>query len=608
MIENGGHFRRAVVGGPILATSLLVAMLLPAIPAGAIAASISGTVTAAASGSPLANVCVNATEVGGAAAGGGVTDGSGNYAIGAGFPSGTYTVEFYSGPGCQGSPGNYAFQFYDGSTTATASQPVSVTSGSTTPAINAALVVGGSITGTVTTAGTGAGLAGICVNATAPGVPGYQSTDSSANGTYDIPSLATGSYTVEFFSANVGCTTSNNLYAPQWYQQRDSQGNADPVLVTAGQVTSTINSAMTGTASSVTAISVTPSSTTLGQAVVFSATVSGTGGTPTGVVTFSNGYVTFCTANLNPATGAGSCTATNAPVGSYSVTGTYSGNEVFGPSSGAASLSVIAPPPPPHGYWLVGGDGGIFTFGSAQFYGSTGSLNLQRPVVGITPTTDHGGYWLVASDGGIFAFGDAGFYGSIPGLGYAPAGTPGNVKRLNAPVVGMVPSTDGGGYFMVASDGGVFAFGNAQFEGSCPGIGGCSGAAVAVMPDGSGHGYWLVTATGHVYTFGDATYYGAPGPQGSVSSAVRTPDGKGYWILFTNGLVAPFGDAANFGSLPGGTAGGLNPATAIFSTVDGGGYWVATAQGAVYPFGDAPNDGGMAGSHLNAPIIAAVGW
>ncbi len=75
----------------------------------------------------------------------------------------------------------------------------------------------------------------------------------------------------------------------------------------------------------------------------------------------------------------------------------------------------------------------------------------------------------------------------------------------------MVPSDDGGGYFMVASDGGVFAFGDAHFAGSCPGIGGCSGAAVAVMPDASGNGYWLVTQTGNVYTFGDASYYGGTG-------------------------------------------------------------------------------------------------
>jgi hypothetical protein len=53
----------------------------------------------------------------------------------------------------------------------------------------------------------------------------------------------------------------------------------------------------------------------------------------------------------------------------------------------------------------------------------------------------------------------------------------------------MVHSSDGGGHFMVASVGGVFAFVDAKFEGSRPGIGGCSGAAVAVVPDATGDGY-----------------------------------------------------------------------------------------------------------------------
>jgi len=259
------------------------------------------------------------------------------------------------------------------------------------------------------------------------------------------------------------------------------------------------------------------------------------------------------------------------------------------------------------GYDLVGSDGGIFTFGSAPFYGSTGSLRLQRPVVGITPTVDHGGYWLVASDGGIFTFGDATFYGSIPGLGFAPAGSP-NPKRLNAPIVGIVPSAHGNGYFMVASDGGVFTFGDAKFEGSCPGIGGCSGAAVAVMPDASGNGYWLVTATGHVYAFGDAPSYGTPGPQSvPVTSAVRTVDGGGYWILFANGVVDAYGDALNLGG-PTGSVDTVNPAATVFATSDGGGYWVASANGSVFTYGDAPYDGGVSGMHLNGPIIAAVGW
>ena len=286
---------------------------------------------------------------------------------------------------------------------------------------------------------------------------------------------------------------------------------------------------------------------------------------------------------------------------------TRSSNQMSATPQAANPPPPPPPPPPTHGYWLVGSDGGIFTFGSAQFYGSTGSLRLQRPVVGIVPTTDRGGYWLDASDGGIFAFGDAGFYGSIPGLGLHPAGS-GSPNSLNAPIVGMVPSADGRGYFMVASDGGVFAFGDARFAGSCPGIGGCTGAAVAVMPDASGNGYWLVTQSGHVYTFGDAPYYGAPGPQGSpVTSAVRTPDGHGYWILFAGGGIADYGDAGNFGS-PAGQVGGLNPASAIFTTADGGGYWVAAADGAVANYGDAPNDGSMLGTSLNGSIIAATGW
>jgi hypothetical protein len=104
---------------------------------------------------------------------------------------------------------------------------------------------------------------------------------------------------------------------------------------------------------------------------------------------------------------------------------------------------------------------------------------------------------------------------------------------------------------MAASDGGVFTFGNAKFEGSCPGIGGCSGADEAVMPDASGNGYWLVADAGCVYAFGDATTaYGAPGPQGVlVVSAMRTTGGGGYWILFANadGFVDAYGDAPSFG-------------------------------------------------------------
>jgi hypothetical protein len=228
-------------------------------------------------------------------------------------------------------------------------------------------------------------------------------------------------------------------------------------------------------------------------------------------------------------------------------------------------------------------------------------------VVGITPTSSKNGYWLVASDGGVFAFGDAGFVGSIPGLGLAPAGTTSG-KHLNAPIVGMVPSANGQGYFLVGSDGGVFAF-NANFSGSCPALpGGCSGAAVGVAPDASGEGYWLVTATGHVYAFGNAPALGAPGPQSTpITSIVRTPDGGGYWILDAAGSVFAYGDAIYHGGLAAGAASAANPASTIFADSDGGGYWISTANGTVTPFGDAPNDGSVT-FKLNGPIIAATGF
>ena len=294
-----------------------------------------------------------------------------------------------------------------------------------------------------------------------------------------------------------------------------------------------------------------------------------------------------------------------------------SGNVLAYPSAlngDSFNITYGSPPNPPpsstsatHGDWLVGSDGGVFTFGFAQFYGSTGAIRLQRPIVGITPTANDRGYWLVASDGGVFSFGNAGFYGSIPGLGIGPAGSS-DAKRLNAPIVGMVPSADGRGYCMVAADGGVFTFGDARFAGSCPGLGGCGAPAVAVMPDQTGNGYWLVTSTGSVFAFGDARIHGSPGPQAApVVATVATTDGGGYLILLSNGTVDAYGDAATVGGSASDTA-GSNPASAIFTTSDGKGYWVATANGSLFTFGDAPNDGSLAGQHLNGAIIAGTAW
>jgi hypothetical protein len=141
----------------------------------------------------------------------------------------------------------------------------------------------------------------------------------------------------------------------------------------------------------------------------------------------------------------------------------------------------MAATPDGQGYWLVAADGGIFSFGDAVFYGSTGSLHLNQPIVGMALTPDGQGYWLVASDGGIFTFGDAQFYGSTGSM------------VLDKPIVGLAPTPDGSGYWLVASDGGIFTFGDAQFYGS---LGGGHGNVVGIVVTPSLKGYTLVQLDG----------------------------------------------------------------------------------------------------------------
>jgi hypothetical protein len=71
----------------------------------------------------------------------------------------------------------------------------------------------------------------------------------------------------------------------------------------------------------------------------------------------------------------------------------------------------------------------------------------------------------------------------------------------------MAPTPNGAGYWLVASDGGVFSFGDAAFEGSLPGVH-VSATGVALLPTLTGAGYLIVTADGRAVDFGDAPQLG----------------------------------------------------------------------------------------------------
>ena len=95
------------------------------------------------------------------------------------------------------------------------------------------------------------------------------------------------------------------------------------------------------------------------------------------------------------------------------------------------------------------------------------------------------GYWMVASDGGVFAFGNAKFYGSMGG------------QHLNSPIVNIVGTPDGMGYWLVAKDGGIFTFGDAHFYGSMGGTHlnqSIVGGAGLNFGSAQGPGYWEVAS------------------------------------------------------------------------------------------------------------------
>ncbi|HET9894011.1 MAG TPA: LppP/LprE family lipoprotein [Streptosporangiaceae bacterium] len=219
-----------------------------------------------------------------------------------------------------------------------------------------------------------------------------------------------------------------------------------------------------------------------------------------------------------------------------------------------------------------------------------GAVPSNAPGVGMAVTPDGKGYWLVASDGGVFSFGDAKFHGSEGG------------QRLNAPVVGMAARPDGKGYWLVAADGGVFAF-DAPFAGS---MGGkplnAPMVGMAATPDGQG--YWLVGADGGVFSFGDAKFHGSEAGHhlnAPVVGMAARPDGKGYWLVAADGGVFSF-NAPFYGSMGGQH---LNaPVVGMAVTPDGKGYWLVAADGGVFSFGDAAFYGSMASYHLNGPMAA----
>jgi hypothetical protein len=208
------------------------------------------------------------------------------------------------------------------------------------------------------------------------------------------------------------------------------------------------------------------------------------------------------------------------------------------------------------------------------------------------PITCNTGYWLVASDGGIFSFGNAPFLGSTGAI------------RLNQPIVGMTAAPDRNGYEFVARDGGIFTFGSSSFHGSTGDIR-LNQPIVAMAATPSGKGYWLVASDGGIFNFGDAAFLGSMGGtplNQPIVGMAASPTGNGYWLVARDGGIFNFGDAAFFGST--GDIRLNSPIVGMASSPRGNGYWFVAADGGIFSFGaGAPFFGSTGNLRLNKPVV-----
>lgn len=159
-------------------------------------------------------------------------------------------------------------------------------------------------------------------------------------------------------------------------------------------------------------------------------------------------------------------------------------------------VDIIAPADG-DGYWVIGNDGGVFSYGPhIQFHGSLGATTLAHPIKCATAMPDGTGYWLMDFNGTVFPFGAAVNYGDLTG---------------DVDITDIGSTSTGLGYWILKQDGSIFAYGDAGYYGGSPALTG-GDTISAFAPTATDLGYWLVSYNdGAVFAYGDAVYAGGGG-------------------------------------------------------------------------------------------------
>ena len=204
-----------------------------------------------------------------------------------------------------------------------------------------------------------------------------------------------------------------------------------------------------------------------------------------------------------------------------------------------------------------------------------GHRNLYPP--------DTRGYYLLQENGYITGLGSRGSAFLTKNWIHGMPSDGNNIGYPANRAVSMALTPSGNGYWVLASNGGVFAYGDAPFQGSAVGLLTAGSTAVSMKPKSDGTGYWILDSKGGLFAF-NAPFYGSGIGAGMVGTAADlATNGNGYWIVNNAGQVYTF-NVGWYGNLPGGS----QPARSIRSSISGAGYWIATSDGGVFTFGDAP--------------------
>ena len=236
------------------------------------------------------------------------------------------------------------------------------------------------------------------------------------------------------------------------------------------------------------------------------------------------------------------------------------GGEVYGfgdaadPGAVTGEIVAVASTPTGSGLWVLTADGVVHTFDGATAHGDVdlGSLSAGEQVASLSVLPDGSGYWVFTDRGRAIQFGAAADLEDLVDQGVSPF--------LQGLIVDSAATPSGQGAFMVAADGGVFAIGDAVFQGSMGGRP-LNGPVVGVATDPDGDGYWLVADDGGIFAFA-ADFQGSMGGQPLNAPMVgAVAFGDGYLMVAADGGIFNFSDQQFLGSLGGDPP--ANPVSAV---------------------------------------------